>query len=84
MATSSAFSREYDDSELTALVEQALIDDPKADPGSVKPMVENGVISLQGTVTNEAYRLRAVRIVRDYLDAAGADYDRIEDKIAVS
>lgn len=77
------FGTRYDDGELALLVEQALIDDPLANPAALMPSVKEGVVTLSGPVANNVARERIVRNVREALDAAGVDYKRVEDALTV-
>lgn len=78
------FGTKYDDGEIAMMVEQALTDAPTINPTDVQPNVNEGVIRLEGSVANEATRQRAVKTIRQTLEASGVAYDRIEDHLAVA
>lgn len=78
------FGTKYDDGEIAMMVEQALTDAPTINPTHVQPNVSEGVIRLEGSVTNDAARQRAIETIRQTLEASGVAYARIEDNITVA
>lgn len=78
------FGTKYDDGEIAIVVEQALTHAPAVDPTTLQPIVDEGVVRLEGVVPTEAAKRRTVDAVRQTLTASGVAYDRIEDDLVVA
>lgn len=78
------FGPNYDDEELTARAQQALIQEPFVDGSQLGVVSEDGVITLTGTGQSETEKQRAMQAVQQTLETSGLEFDQIVNEITVS
>ncbi len=79
----SLFGTQYDDEKLAMEAERALVEDPILNAIELAVSSQDGVVTLSGTAMSETNRNRAVETVRQALNSAGLEYDKIADELSV-